>query len=352
MEVMFMRLLKLLKKVLGVRYRLVFGALTLAVVAAFILPLSGQGAGGQAPAPAAQAPGGAPPARGAAPGGNGPIKVLDITKGHAFDREAYFVMLDSFGKEITWTHVENPAAQAFYDPKLAAPYDVLLFYDIAGPRPPRAPAAAPGAAAPAAAAPAAKLEGPSAETRANFKALLQSGKPLVFTHHALASWVHVWPEFVETMGGACDWGNPITVRGKQYPTSLFLDDAKQHLTVVDKAHPIMQGLAGGFDISDEVYKCEYLPDTFHVLMTTDFDKSDVNFPNQYARGLRYPGAGNNAVVWVKTAENSPVVYIAAGHGPHAYENPMYRTLLMNAIRWAASPQAKAWAKANPTKIFK
>jgi uncharacterized protein len=309
-----------------------------------------QAAGGGAPAGAAQAPGGgaaaAQPARGPAPmaqGGSGPIKVLFITKFHPFDRDNYYLMLDALGKEITWTHVENPAAEAFYDPKNAAKFDVFLYFDMAGLRPAVMQPDGTRKIVP---------EVPSAETKANFKLLLQSGKPLVFTHHSIASWVHTWPEYVETMGGACDWGNPITVRGKTYPVSGFLPGTKQHLTVVDKAHPIMAGLGDGFDMVDETYRCEYLPDTFHLLMTTDFDNSDVNFPNPYKRGWRYPGKGSNAAGWVKTAEISPVVYIQPGHDRGSWENPMYRTWLMNAIRWAASPEAKAWAKAHPTKIYK
>jgi len=56
--------------------------------------------------------------------------------------------------------------------------------------------------------------------------------------------------------------------------------------------------------------------------------------------------------WVKTAENSPVAYIETGHARTSWENPVYRTLVMNAIRWAASPDAMAWAKKNRTTIFK
>jgi type 1 glutamine amidotransferase len=41
-----------------------------------------------------------------------------------------------------------------------------------------------------------------------------------------------------------------------------------------------------------------------------------------------------------------------GHGPATWINPVYRKLVLNAIKWAASPEALAWAKANPTKIFK
>jgi hypothetical protein len=38
-------------------------------------------------------------------GGNGPVKVMLITKGHDFSpRERFFAMFDAMGSDITWTH--------------------------------------------------------------------------------------------------------------------------------------------------------------------------------------------------------------------------------------------------------
>ena len=96
---------------------------------------------------------------------------------------------------------------------------------------------------------------PSAELQKGFPALLQQGKGMVFTHHSLASWPHSWPEYIEVMGGACDWGNSITTRGVQHPQSGFFPMTPQRITVVDKGHPITQGLGESFDIIDEAYAC-------------------------------------------------------------------------------------------------
>ena len=86
------------------------------------------------------------PARGAAPaqrrltqGGTGPVRMLLITKAHAYEREPYYQMFDSMGADITWMHVDHPAAEAFMTPKYANRYDVAFFFDMngaqAGPRP-------------------------------------------------------------------------------------------------------------------------------------------------------------------------------------------------------------------------
>ena len=77
-------------------------------------------AGLRAQAPPQAAP--AQPARqggggrgGPAQGGTGPIRVMFVTKGHPYDREGLAVMLDGLGKDISWSHVEHPAATTFFD---------------------------------------------------------------------------------------------------------------------------------------------------------------------------------------------------------------------------------------------
>ena len=55
--------------------------------------------------------------------------------------------------------------------------------------------------------------------------------------------------------------------------------------------------------------------------------------------------------WVKTAENSPIVYIQHGHDNNSWSNPYFQKLLLNSIKWGASPESKTWAKANSKRIF-
>jgi hypothetical protein len=100
-----------------------------------------------------------------------------MTKGHPFSPKDAFSMFDSMGKEITLTHVEEPAAQVFFDPKLAAPYDVI---DLRHARS--------RAAVEAGRHLGERLVDPSPQLKANMRALLQSGKGIVFFHHAIAGW--------------------------------------------------------------------------------------------------------------------------------------------------------------------
>jgi len=228
-------------------------------------------------------------------GGVGKTKVLFISKYHAFDRENLFAAFDAF-EDITWTHVEHPAATNFYDPALAEPYDVLLFYDAFAGR--TFEKQTDGVIAN-------QDNPPTAKMKRDFAKLLRNGdKGFVFFHHAIASWAHTWPEYREVIGAAADWGKPIrNVRGVDYAASGALANVQQHITVVDKSHPITARVED-FDIVDEAYLCPVFEDSVHPLMRTDFKPLDTAFPMRPLTKGHPPGS--NLTGWVKTAERSPV----------------------------------------------
>ena len=141
-------------------------------------------------------------------------------------------------------------------------------------------------------------------------------------------------------------------RGKDYPTSGFRQQTEQRLTIVDKEHPITKGLSD-FDISDECYQCPMFEDSVHPLIRTSFKpvvESFAHGPAGSRVGAGHP-PGSNMAAWVKVSEKTPVAYIQPGHDNTTWSNPNWRKLMLNAIVWAASPEAKAWAAANPTRIF-
>lgn len=274
------------------------------------------------------------------PGGSGPVRVMLITKGHAFNRAPFFAMFDALGDAITWTHVEHPAAHEFWAPELADDYDVFVYYDMAG----RGGRNADGTPIDIT---------PTPKMKANMEALLKKGKGMVFFHHALASWVHTWPEYIEIMGGAADWGRTIkNVRGKDYEFSGYRPNTRQTVTVVDPSHPVTAGLSGTFDIVDETYLAPMFEDTNHALLRTDFEPTTDKFEIGIGRNpdWKHP-KGSNLTAWYKSAENSPIVYIQHGHDDLAWSNANFRRLMQNAIQWVASKDAHDWAKAHPSKIF-
>ena len=322
----------------------VFGAMAGAAAAVPILAQAQQPpAAGAAPAGRGGRGAGGPRL---SPGGSGPIKVLFITKYHPFDRENLFLTLDSMGQDITWTHVEHPAAEVFFDPKVAASYDVFLFYDAFAGRK---------------AGPSGSMFGadaidsvPSAALQANMKQLFQSGeKGFVFFHHSVASWAHSWPAGVngsnaysEVIGGVADWGTPLkNVRGKDYPPSGFKVQP-QHITVVDKAHPVTAGVED-FDMTDESYLWPVFEDSVHPLLKTNAVQTAENY--RPAQAGHPPGSSLSG--WYKSAERSQVVYIQHGHDNQAWANANFRKLILNAIKWTASADGKTWARNNAKRIF-
>jgi len=342
----------------GLSRRGIFGAMAGAAAAVPLISgeVQGQGRGGAANnAPLSPTGAGAPIDSQAIvgnQGGNGPIRVLFISSYHAFDRENLFRMLDRFGTDITWCHIEHPAAERFFDPAIAEDFDVFLFYDafagrkyVTGPDGRRTQTYPP----------------PSAKLQRDLKQLLTNGdKGFVMFHHALASWCHSWPAgvngsnaYVEMMGGAADWGTPFeNLRGKNYPVSGYRQGTEQRVTVVDKTHPVTAGV-DDYDIVDETYLCPIYEDSVHPLLRSSFKPTADKFahaPGGSNVGAGHP-PGSDLVGWYKAAENTPLVYLQHGHDNNAWSNPHFQRLMLNAIKWVASPAGKAWAKQNAKRIF-
>lgn len=278
-------------------------------------------------------------------GGRGPIQVLLITKGHSYDRAPFFAMFDALGNDITWTHVEHPAAQVFWDPAYADRFDVYVYYDMAG----RSINQPDGVRNYQGGTPGADPRDivPSDEVKANLEALLKLGKPMVFFHHSLASWVHTWPEYMEIMGGACDWGRTIHTRGVEHPRSGYHPNTQQTITVVAD-HPVTRGLGPSFQLLDESYTCPMFEDAVTPLLRTSWSPPTREAHEQH---MNPSWEFSNLFAWVKTAENSPIVYIQGGHDRTAWEDENFRRLMTNAITWAASEEAMSWARENPQGIF-
>jgi type 1 glutamine amidotransferase len=269
--------------------------------------------------------------------GTGPIRVLFITRGHSYEREQLAQMLDCLGDDITWSHVEYPAAEFLMNPEAGREFDVYLYYDLGGwGTPTTLPGGGRGRFYP----------DPSPRLKQGFEALLKAGKGQVFIHHAAAAWAHTWPEYSEVVGGACDWYSRVTVRGILDPHHGFYGNTPQVLTVADRNHPIARNLPASFNVTDEAYACAWFPDSVRPILTTSFSPPDplVN--------LNPKRPYSNLAAWYKASENSPVFYTQVGHNNSPWRVAEYQLMIRNAIRWAASPEALAWARANRTTIFK
>jgi type 1 glutamine amidotransferase len=214
------------------------------------------------------------------------INVLLVTGGHGFETNQFFRVFEE-NPEITFTKVTQVKTSTAYDRDDLLSYDCIVLYDM--------------------------VQNITAAQKAKFLSLLDKGVGLVVTHHALVSY-QSWPEFERIIGGT--YPEPQDKRGKVTPELGYQHDVDVPVVIVAKDHPITAGLKD-FTINDEIYwGFRTTPDAKPLITTTQ-------------------AKSGKPLAWYRTEKNSRVVYLQLGHGPSAYNDPNYRKLLAQSIRWTA-----------------
>ena len=253
---------------------------------------------------------------------------LVITKGHPFEREPFFAMLDTLFSardlgEIT--HVEHPAAPAVFAPETLSHFDCVLCYDM--------PGIAFQTVGP-------NYSEPPAEFKKNLRLATQAGTGFVFLHHAIAGWP-AWEEYAELMGGRFCY-TPQQLRGADVADSGYRHKVKHKLSVTTD-HPVTKGVAAEFSMVDELYLFEVFEDAVTPLLRSDYKFTRDNFYSAARvvidgemnsnRGWQH-GDGSNMVGWTREQDASRIVYLQGGDDPEAYGNSNYQMLIGNAVNWA------------------
>jgi type 1 glutamine amidotransferase len=221
---------------------------------------------------------------------NSKMKVLIITGGHDFERDAFFDMFDSF-TEIEYKEVVHPEANQSYASPMIDSVDVLIFYDM--------------------------MQEISDQQKEDLLKLLDRGKSLLFLHHSLASY-QKWDEFKGILGGKYHKSEEMTSTSHT-PGSTYKHDVQVPVTIVDGKHDITAGI-DNFVIRDETYGgYSVSPDVYPLLTTTEETSGEI-------------------LGWINHYKKSWIVYLQLGHDHYAYENPNYRRLVQQSIRWLAHPQ--------------
>lgn len=216
-----------------------------------------------------------------------PIRALLIVGGHDFQTNQFHELFQAL-PDIRMRMVEHPAAHAWLERERSADYDVIVLYDMWQPI--------------------------TKDAKANFVARLTEGKGLVALHHALANYQD-WEEYSRIIGGRYLLAKR-TENGIEKPASSYLHDVKFRVEIVDPNHPVTRDLPN-FIIHDETYgNLDVRPDV-HILLTTQEPTS------------------NPVIAWSNLYRAARVASIQLGHDRFAYENPHYRQLLAQAIRWTA-----------------
>ncbi|HVN02402.1 MAG TPA: ThuA domain-containing protein [Caulobacteraceae bacterium] len=263
-----------------------------------------------------------------------PLNVLVAVKGHPFDRSAFGAIFDEM-EGVAAAIVDQPAAARLMTPAGMAGFDALVLYDMPG-----IDFRAPGGP---------RFPPPDDATRAGLLALLDAGVPIVALHHAIAGWP-AWPEYAEILGGRFLY-RPGVLRGVERPDSGYRHDVSYVAEAAQPGHPILAGLPTRLKLKDELYLFEVFEDSVQPLLRARhaFVRDSFFSAAQAVAGRMYSNEGwehppgSDLVGWTKRARRSPLVYLQPGDGPATYARRQYRRLILNAIRWAASPAAREWA---------
>jgi type 1 glutamine amidotransferase len=223
------------------------------------------------------------------PAAKGKIRVLVTTGGHAFEAEPFYAMFDAM-PDVQYTKAELPKDAGLLKPGLEKQYDCIVMYDMS--------------------------RGITPEQQQAFKKLLETGIGVVSLHHNLGAYSG-WDEFRKIIGGKFCLEDQV-IDGKPYKQTPWAHGGhlKVHVTEAGKKHPITQGIKD-FEIDDETYGIFYTAPGIRVLLTTDNPKN------------------NPDIAWTTRYGKSRVFYLMLGHDKLAYQNPNYRKLVHQGIRWVA-----------------
>jgi type 1 glutamine amidotransferase len=145
---------------------------------------------------------------------------------------------------------------------------------------------------------------------AGFLAWISSGRAWLGAHSASDTY-HDRPEYLEMVGGE------FTTHGAV---------AAADVRVTDPANPVVAHLAPRFTIVDEWYRMRATASGRAVLLSLDRNPGD---------GIGTAGeAVDLPLAWQRSYGSGRVFYTAIGHRAEVWDDPRFRTHLLEAIRWA------------------
>ncbi len=205
-------------------------------------------------------------------------RVLVVTGGHSHETSFYAVF--DGRSDLAVTVDPHPVA---FGKDLRKDYDVLVLYDMI-------------------------QELPEVQKK-HLQEFAEAGKGIGVMHHAIASF-NDWKWWWEELAG----GKYFLKTEEGHAASTYKHDEEMVVQVVAK-HPVTAGLSPMHWI-EEAYKGVWISPQSQVLLKTDHPLAD------------------GPVAWITPYRKSRVVYIMLGHGPEAHEQPQFRQLVHNAVKWA------------------
>lgn len=155
------------------------------------------------------------------------------------------------------------------------------------------------------------------DQRAAFARFVAGGGGVVALH-AAGDNSHVSPWYVDTIIGTKFIGHP--GGDDQFQSAKLIVDHPEH--------PVMAGVTLPWSAKDEWYSFSANPAASGMTVLARIDEAS------YRPGAKL-AMGAHPVIWINSRTEGRVIYSALGHNPETYDDPNYRRILINAIRWAA-----------------
>ena len=103
--------------------------------------------------------------------------------------------------------------------------------------------------------------------------------------------------------------------------------AKYSVNAVRPEHPIMKGVPASFDVEDELYYLNAEPDKIPA------GTAAIDVLAETSPSVRFKKP--HPAVWTTTHPSARIVGITLGHDERVHDLPAFKTLLVNAVTWAA-----------------
>jgi len=215
------------------------------------------------------------------------IRVLVVTGGHDYNQTSFTELFESMSGTISYKIVPFPEAFSMFSSQKRNEFDIVVFYHM--------------------------WQTITNEQKSNMIDCFRQGKPLVALHHSICAF-DKWDEYMHILGGRYFHDSSV-VGGIVFPPSTYKHDINVPIKIMDNSNPITRGIAD-FELFDEVYGGFYVEPGVTTLLTTNHpDSSPI-------------------IGWSHDYGNSRVVTIQPGHDTPAFQSPVYRKLLLQAIEWA------------------
>jgi type 1 glutamine amidotransferase len=144
-------------------------------------------------------------------------------------------------------------------------------------------------------------------------AFAAAGKGIVMHHPGTWYGYAEWPELnAQIVGGGARGHDKI---------------AKYSVNALKPAHPILRGVPASFEVEDELYYINAEPEKIPA------GTAAIEVLAQTSPSVKFKAP--HPVVWITAHPSARVVGLTIGHDGRVHDLPAFKTLLTNAVQWAA-----------------